>query len=451
MSNYFSFWRTSNSISAHKAATREIEETREDEQHDPFSQRQLQTQLVASPAVFQSPAVLDSCAEVASAAEPMPPQFGDHAEPFNQSHVHFNGKPPSVPHPRTFNSADEAAALAVPIPTNSRLYSRSLSKVFTVLPTKPLPSYPQMVLDQVEYLMHVILLETDFARAVQLRKDLEAALQTCTSLENGRALLRTGRLLSRLHLTTLACDVVTLSVDEKVSKIEDIDEDDDDEIVAASDVPSDAWNTIQENLIFLKGILLRQNANAAAVFGEDTAPACDLPDEQLAKHVMMTADYEEVIRLLAVQVELARLKEQLQEIGPILTNSVSKKAGKSPHRNNKLVEKIVNQFMTNLSRIFPPDEPTHEDDDDDFDDIDDDDDENDDNRQRRISNIPKELHDLVLTELYSPKQQPQEFGLVDRLLADVMTITSDAQTPALTRHGLFSYAHLQAKVRTSCS
>lgn len=369
--------------------------------------------------------------------------------------------PPDLPQPRSFNSAYEAAALAVSAPTTGLSIHRlrSLSKAFTALPAKPLPTYPQMAMDQVEYLMHVLLLETNPARAYKHQRNIEAAFSTFVNCDpSAKDCLTSGRLYSRTQVTALACDIIVLRLDDDV-----VTPDCDDDIPLASNLSSDHWNSIQEQIIFVKGILLRQNANAVVTWESGGAipapvPDSDLPDDQLAKHLMMTVDYEEVVRLLSVQQELASLREQLLATADLENQSESSNTnltGKSPHNYerivNKAVEKAVNQYMENLSRIFPPvDISTEEDDEIDDGFVLDEGSDTDSMPATRISNVPQELNSFVLTDLYRSKQQRQRTtatDMVNRLLKHVQSITTDTKTPALTQSGIFSYANLQQKVR----
>jgi hypothetical protein len=433
---------------------------------------------------------------------------------------------PPVSQPHSFRFANQedatAAALAIPHPAAtaaatatgshhagglSAFRMRSLSRMFTRLPEKALPSYPQMVLDQLEFMMHVILLETNPVRALQHMANLKAVYETFGSLPQGKRLLRSGRLYSRSMLCGLAADFVILKVDggeNDMAPHVDGDADDNEtseeaerQITAASDLPSESWASSQQQLATLRAILIQKNANAAPKFQKDSEEErddSDEIDEQLTKHAMMTVDYDEIYRLLAVQVELTRLKEKLEDMMEdsdhpsectVLSTSAS---DETPHASgggggirggydkklsaksiNKNVQKAINEFMKNLSSVYPPAEDTspravefEDDDDEGFDDLDVDDNEEaqghesgesamespvKSKRRYSISNIPKELHSLVLTELYSPKRKPQRStDLVARLLTDIMSITSDAPTPALTNPGVFSHANLQSKV-----
>jgi hypothetical protein len=344
-----------------------------------------------------------------------------------------------MPLKKTFGSADEIAVLGVPAPSTDGLQSsrmRSLSKVFTSLPIKPLPTFAQMVVDQVEFIMHVLLLETDPLRALEQKQNLLTAVDVFQNhVANGKALMQSGRLYSRMMLASLACDLATMS------SIGNEGEDD----VQASELPPEGWKTFSDSLIFVKNLLLKRNANAPVDFNGEFLDSSDDIDEQLSIHIMMTVYFDEVIRLLAVHEELARLNEQLENVAAEEQQEENTSLDSSEKSTNKSVERCVNSFMKNLSVIFPPDEASAE-----SDDIDDGieiEDEMEGNFGRTLSNIPKELHSLALTELYSPKQQPQASSLVERLIADIRSITTGT---TISQPGRFSFVNLFCKVRERC-
>jgi hypothetical protein len=372
--------------------------------------------------------------------------------PLLQTQAAFHSSAPPSPQSNAYNFAEEAAAaLAVPAPSDTNIRRlRSLSKLYTALPAKPLPTLREMVMDQMEYLMYVILLETNPARALQHKLNLEAVQKTFIELPNASGIKKSGRLYSRTHLTALACDIVIPHVDDAADT-----EHYEGELFLASKLTSDDWNSIREQLIFVKGILLRQDANAVVNPEGTAAPTSDFPDELLASTLMMTVEYDEVIRLLAVQQVLANLREKLQAIAEAEKNAESKNGmfGKSPSNDrsiNKAVEKAVNAYIEHLSRIFPPNESEKVDEDDEVDDGIEIYDSDTNMPPTRISNIPTELNSFLLTDLYSPKQQQQRTTaaeMVDRLLEHMRSITLDTRTPALTQPGHFSYANVQQKVR----
>jgi hypothetical protein len=408
--------------------------------------------------------------------------------------VHFSpdlSRPP-MPPPMSLRPPTSAAAKGDPDAATSAVLAianpsashqglsrvRSLSRLFTKLPDN-LPTYPQMLADQLEYLMHIVLLETSPRRASQHMESLKAVYETFRSIPNGRRLLSSGRLYSRSMLTSLASDVAIMTVDggehhDVGHNGNDISEE---HIVAASDLKAENWDMLQQQLEQLREILLRKNANAAPQFDTDPSETQVgvILDEQLAKHTMMTVDYEEVILLLAVQKELTGLKERLQDIADDSHSVSAESTDDIPPTNgtasklnassiNTLVQKAMNGFMKNLSSIYPPDDEIkrrdlqQENDDEEDEDSDDMSDDNDTltggcrtKRRYSMSNIPKELHSLALTELYSPKRRPTKTsGRVDRILADLLSITSDAPTPAMTTPGIFSHANLQSKVSVDC-
>jgi hypothetical protein len=362
------------------------------------------------------------------------PQFrAAQSEPSN--YVHFQDS--NSPSLSRGNPVEEAAARSVPMPSRqsfqgSRL--RSLSKVFTSLPDKPLPSYAQMVVDQIEFLMHVILLETDPKRASEHQNNLLRAVDVFQNfIPNGKVLMQSGRLYSRMMLTSLACDLIALN--SKGGEGEDL--------LQASELPSEGWKTIKERLASLKNLLLKQNANASVDFHGDTVIPPDAMDEQLACHEMMTVDFDEVTLLLLVHEEIAHLKEQLETCISQEEQEESTSLDTSQKSVNKAVETCVNSFMKNLSVIFPPDESSTDDEVDDGIEIEE---ELNESWGRTISNIPKELHALALTELYRPKRQPQATNLVERILTDIRSITKETQVSAVSLPGRFSFYSLLSKV-----
>lgn len=355
-------------------------------------------------------------------------------EPSN--YVHFqDSKSPSMPRG---NSEEEAAARSVPMPTRHSFQGsrmRSLSKVFTSLPDKPLPSYAEMVVDQIEFLMHVILLETDPKRASDHQNNLLQAVDLFQNyVPNGKALMQSGRLYSRMMLTSLACDLITLSSRSTEGG----------DVLQASELPAEGWKTIKERLVTLKNILLKQNANAAVDFHGDAVIPPDAVDEQLACHEMMTVDFDEVTLLLRVHETIAQFKEELESCIAHEEQDEEISLDTSQKSINKAVESCVNSFMKSLSLIFPADEASTEEEVDDGIEIEE---ELDENAGRTVSNIPKELHALALTELYSPKRQPQDTSLVKRLLADIHSITNETHSSAVSLPGRFSFDTLLSKVR----
>lgn len=353
--------------------------------------------------------------------------------------------------------------------------------------------------------MHVILLEPNPVRAAFYSRQLKAVHGSLAAVLPAGILAgflgSAGRLRSRMLLTGVALDVLLLKVEGDSTAVptdaaaSDADADTGtDAVTYASDLLFDDWKKIEDQLSKVKTVMLHKNANAPVDCntlnqyqgeGETTelsstqvaAPggigeeAIDLP--LLDQHTMTTVDYTEVQQLLAVQMELARLKEGLQEIveevdGSDVADSPKSDEIKCKKSINKAVEKATNIFMKNLSKIYPPDvsdEGGNEagDDEDYFQDAIDraeDDCENETDSIRSmsrhkprlsesniLSNIPKELHSLALTELYSPKKHPHTaLGMVNQILIHLASITSDAPTPAMTQPGLFSHANLQNKV-----
>jgi len=218
------------------------------------------------------------------------------------------------------------------------------------------------------------------------------------------------------------------------------DEDLESGIRLAFNLTSDDWKVAKEQLILVKGIMQRKNANADIDVGQCDSPGSskmtgedDWPDPDLAQHEMMTTDFQEVLHLLSVQVVLCELRERLQEIA---VDSIARTGGRpgrpspSPRSNlmNKPVERAVNQYMKSLSNIFS----TSEDDD------------------STGEAVPKELNSFLLHDIYSPKatHTKQSGMMVDRLLHHISSITNDTQTPAGSQPGTFSYAYLQQKVRS---
>jgi len=426
-----------------------------DEDHEPHPLETQQPAAAACPMEddddddqleTQQPGMMETMATM------MPPPAV--AQQQQQDHVQFRDHT-TMP----FSSADEAAALAVQPPELNFNRLRSMSRVFTTLPPV-LPTYQQMVADQMEYLCHLMLLETMPDRVLQYKKDYECVLRNFSRTTDGPKLLKTpGRLHSRMLLAALAADLFLVrEEDEKDEAIK---------VVSPASVTADDWNMLREQLIHLKGVLLQQNANNAVLSSSTRKPA--LPDTELEKHEMMNVDYREVLQLLEVQRAMAALREGLQSIEDDDDDednfATQAAAAASPPRTptsprvKRAVEQVVSQYMTNLTNIFPVEtapaetnkKDEEEDDDDDFGAHEEDEDDltMDCSLRSVTANIPKELNSFVLTDLYHPKTQsmPAEEGMVDRLLEHVRSITEDTLTPTGTAPGRYSYANLLQKVR----
>jgi len=315
--------------------------------------------------------------ETAAAAKTPPPSD----EQQHHEHVQFRSG--------AFYSADEAAAaLAVQPPEMNLNGIRSLSRVFTVLPAG-LPSYQQMVADNLEFLCYILLLETMSDRLLKTKQDYEAAVRHFASLPQGQERLKTpGRLRSRCLLAALAVDLYLVQRD---------DGDGSEHIRAPTSMSADDWKYIREKMVEVKGTLLQKNANVP--MGMIAPPGSAAADPQLAQHPMMTLDLEHVLQLLDVQRQLASFRGNLQRVAHF---------GRGFSKNNKAVEQTVNEYMRNLARLFPVAATTaaaNEDDDSDADDLFDDDNDDDmDTSQRSVTaNIPKELISLLPTTLTTPE------------------------------------------------
>ena len=337
--------------------------------------------------------------------------------------------PPPLMQGRSFGSADNDDGDEPASEKNLRRL-RSISKVFTTLPDT-LPDHQTMMVDQVEYWCHIVLLETEPEKVASHKIQLEAACQALTQTDHADMLFKKGRLYSRIQLTSAASDISILHLDDGKDE-EDMESD----IRHASNYTSDDWKMAKEQLILLKGIMQRKNANAVIDAGASDTPAHspgddDWPDPDLAQHEMMTSDFQEVLRLFSVQFALCELRERLHEI---TVDSIARRpsiSGRSPTRPGsatrmtKPVERAVNHYMKSLSDIFS----SSEDDD------------------STGEAVPKELNSFLLHDIYSPKKQHKQSGMVvDRLLQHISSISNDTNTPAGTEVGTFSYANLQQKV-----
>lgn len=330
-----------------------------------------------------------------------------------------------------FYSADEAAAaMAVQPPEMDLNRIRSLSKVFTVLPAT-LPSYQQMVADHLEFLSHILLLETSSDRLLKTKQDYEVAVSHFVSLSEGKELLKApGRLHSRCLLAALVADLHLVQPNPEGDGSE--------QIQAPVTMSANDWKCIREKLMQLRGTLLQKNANFP--MGMLASEGSAEEDAQSAQHPMMTEDFDHVLKLLDVQCELAAFRANLKRIA---------QHGRGFSKNNKAVEQTVNEYIRNLTRLFPATtaSPAAAAEDSEEDDLFDNDDDMDTSQSSVTANIPKELNSFVLTDLYHPKKQEADGSMVDRLIEHVQSLTEDTAAPTGTTPGPYSYANLLASAR----
>jgi hypothetical protein len=353
------------------------------------------------------------------------------------------------------------------------LNQRSMSKLFTTLPTatasnqnkneviEPIPNFPQMMIDMMEYIMYVILLETNVSKAIQEHyHQLMTMIQVFRSHRDGTAnpthqvLLQSPspnhhhphRFSNRMMMTAFTCDILQLCPSFQQQQQEWKQENKEANIThtattSAIELPPEGWRELKKRLQALKLHLLSIHANdnpaevvanaaltttiTTTAESEDTRTRTDnnhhgttgsTLDEQLSNHVMMTTDFDTVVTLLSVQEILASFREQLEDIKEdIEENEVQqgKDYNRPDNHMNKLVETCVSSFMKNLTDLFPPSPPLN---------LPKNDEEDDDyligvesERTKTMSNtgtlnhygndnIPHELLSLALIELYSPKQ-----------------------------------------------
>ena len=173
---------------------------------------------------------------------------------------------------------------------------RSLSKVFTKLPDK-IPNVPTMMIDMLEYVCHIILMETDLDKLRDLQIRLEQLLPHCIPH------IAHGRVHSRLQLVALALD-----------------------LAHSVDWVSEDWHNAILQFQYVKSRLLLDNARR---------------NTELSQHPSMTNEYKDTMNGLKFQFTIATFREDLK------VDSI---------RN---VERAIDQYRSSLQLIYGSPVPHH--------------------------------------------------------------------------------------------
>ena len=319
---------------------------------------------------------------------------------------------------------------------NNRFVSqRSMSKLFTTLPTtshspnthqsqegvEQIPSDSQMMMDMMEYIMYIILLETNTYKTIhehyrhlmtmiQVFRNISSSCSTTATTTGSESntsiqqhppytyalLLQPSpnhphRFSNRMMMTAFTCDILQLCPSLQPQQ-EQEEEDEEEEgggggdvqgvrrpgnegsntqnTTSVIDLPPEGWMELKKRLYALKHELLSIHANdnpmeVVALMTSKTSESDQtsssnhnmVMDEQLSNHVMMTTDFDTVVTLLSVQEILASFREQLEDIKEELDEQEARAHHPTNHRINKMVETCVSTFMKNLSELFPPTPP----------------------------------------------------------------------------------------------
>ena len=317
-------------------------------------------------------------------------------------------EPAEAAEPKTAKG-NAAAASVASTRAPQRLQDRTLSHVFTQLP-KNLPNRADIHVDVLEWLMHVALLQTDPVKLHQHILDIEQAIT------NVDAKIGYGRLHSRMHLTAFYADVCDKTTEMKMGP----------GLPTTSSCPTfelAQWKRCHEDFNQLRRKLLRKDANVVVPVqvmarrsslgsqqkgdvdegehdGDQGEPPIPPPpedatiDAELEQHPMMQADYEEVLQLFAVQDALADLQIALQKIQKDRPRNVA-----------ALVKGALQSYIDALKSIF---------------------------------NGPPAAQLTFTSSLGGQKQS-----------ALVAKLSQAIQDVCLNDDNLYSYAHLQQKVRTN--
>ena len=180
---------------------------------------------------------------------------------------------------------------------------RSISKVFNVLPAN-LPRARDIWRDVLEFVCHVLLLETDVHRHSQFLQDFEY-------VASKEQLHTRGRLFTRVKLASLASGITCL-------RLEDDEEDTKDAphpVRSSLDVTPEEWKRMEEEWVLMKSYLLRADANAVVAEEDQNVQVEEKDDSSSVEdHAMFQEDYREVGRLLHYQHVLAVWKNELKEL-----------------------------------------------------------------------------------------------------------------------------------------
>lgn len=210
--------------------------------------------------------------------------------------------------------------------------ARSLSRVYNQVP-RDRPDFRRAQQDMIEYYAHLAMIETDPDRVKEENEHLQEAIQGCR-------IRRYGRIYSRLQIACLCIDVGVLNTDPaREGELQD-----------EPCFPADLWSSLREQLIIVKGFMLRKDANMLVAiekprYSDDGIPEeNDELDSALDKHEMFQASYNEVNFLLKIQETLARFCEQLKGIDSESPEIV------------KEVESAVDTYKQALQKHFVPDD-----------------------------------------------------------------------------------------------
>lgn len=192
---------------------------------------------------------------------------------------------------------------------------RSISKVFNILPTK-LPRWRDILIDVMEYICHIILLETDVYRQSQYIQDIELAWKAFGEE------VHYGRLVTRMHITSMASSILHLRLeDDNRSPTPSSQSTTPSSIESSLDVTSERWEQFLQEWEVLRGYMLRPDANtyvsletmieeAEEHHGSDTATS-KIIHGKMEQHCMFQADYRVVARLLRNHYVLTKWREDL--------------------------------------------------------------------------------------------------------------------------------------------
>lgn len=307
-------------------------------------------------------------------------------------------QPPVVPHSPSLTTAHASSKSFASIPpmpsrqTSGMNRDRSFSKVFNQLPPH-LPTLQEMQMDLMEYLCHLILLQTNVAKALLYKTQLTQVLES-------HQIHKYGRFYSRLNLTALGCDLLCLPESETPE---------------TWTTPQD-WAHMREQLVLTKSLLLRRDANVwvptameesesptPAGAALETTPSLPQPndaiDHQLETHEMFQDTYQQVYEFVHVQEIIARLRLSLQEV--IVTPD------ENDDRRIPRAREAVELYQQQLGALFHG--PEH---------------------------IPKDLTHFLLRDLYRNHHDW------------IRTVPTHLEELILHPRSVFSLAKLQQKVRS---
>ncbi|CAB9525738.1 expressed unknown protein [Seminavis robusta] len=222
-----------------------------------------------------------------------------------------------------------------------------------------------------------------------------------------------GRFFNRLQLASLSLDVALLEL-----------QDDD---TSSSESTMEQWNSIKEELILMKSLLVRQDANQDVVLTpnqERPNQVNAMPNLKVENHTLFQTFYRRVLRLLQVQVQLQMFNHSLQMAKKSANTNLKVRAAIANY------EKHINHlFTSNNSTTTSNNNNNHT---------------SDDMSVRSVSShdirsLPGDLVGFLLKDLYK-KNNNQHQALANRLIAHVQTL--------LQGNGPYSHATAQAATRS---